>query len=69
MPRDIDPEEMLPVAADFTQGFRDIGVPIPDGFPETVVALFMILAEVRASDCHCDACDRFRVTAATLENL
>jgi hypothetical protein len=29
----------------------------------------MILAEVRVSDCHCDACDRFRVTAATLENL
>jgi hypothetical protein len=69
MARDIDPEEILPVAADFTQGFRDMGVPIPDGFPETIVALFMILADVQKSDCHCDACERFRVTASTLENL
>jgi hypothetical protein len=69
MPRDIDPEEMLPVVAGFTQSFRDAGVPVPDGFSETIVALFMILAEVSASDCHCDACDRFRTTAATLENL
>lgn len=69
MPRDIDPEEMLPVAEEFTNGFREMGIPIPEGFAETITALFMAIAEVLNSDCHCETCDRLRITASTLDNL
>ena len=66
---DIDVEEFLSASEDIAKHMADSGIPLPPSMPEAMTAMILTFADIRKSDCQCDACQRIRQITQIFDGL